>query len=63
GPADFQRDGDVDLKDYAILTAAWRSTPADDNWNPFCDIAEPEDGSINESDFAVFADNYLMQSP
>ncbi|MHC4113576.1 MAG: hypothetical protein ACYSWZ_24225, partial [Planctomycetota bacterium] len=38
GPADFQRDGDVDLKDYAILTAAWRSTPADDNWNPFCDI-------------------------
>lgn len=63
GPADFQPDGTVDLKDYAILTAAWRTTPADDNWNPFCDISEPEDGSIDEKDLAVFADNYLMQSP
>ncbi|MBW8041582.1 MAG: DUF3466 family protein [Planctomycetes bacterium] len=62
-PGDSEPDRDVDLEDYAVLTAAWRSTPADDNWNPFCDISEPEDGSINESDLAVFAVNYLMQSP
>jgi probable HAF family extracellular repeat protein len=62
-PGDSEPDRDVDLKDYAVFTAAWRSTPADNNWNPFCDISEPEDGSIDESDLAVFADNYLMQSP
>ncbi|MHC4087524.1 MAG: hypothetical protein ACYSWZ_20395, partial [Planctomycetota bacterium] len=63
GPADFQRDGDVDLKDYAILTAAWRSTPADDNWNPFCDISEPKDNLIDKRDLAVLAGNYLINPP
>ena len=62
-PGDSEPDRDVDLRDFAIFAAAWRSTPADDNWNPFCDISEPEDGSIDESDLAVFSDNYLMQSP
>ncbi len=60
GPADFQRDGDVDLEDYAILTAAWRSKPADDNWNPICDISVPKDDLIDERDLAVLAGNYLI---
>jgi len=61
GPADFQPDGAIDLKDYAILTAAWRSTPADDNWNPICDISEPKDDLIDERDLAVFSSNWLAQ--
>ena len=61
GPADFQPDGSVDLEDYAILAAAWRSTPADDNWNPFCDISEPTDNIIDERDLAVFSSNWLAQ--
>jgi len=63
GPADFQPDGTIDLKDYAILTAAWRTTPVDDNWNPICDISDPKDNLIDERDLSVLADSYLMQSP
>ncbi|MBW8041581.1 MAG: DUF3466 family protein [Planctomycetes bacterium] len=60
-PGDSEPDRDVDLEDYAILAAAWRSTPADDNWNPFCDISELKDNLIDERDLAVFSSNWLAQ--
>jgi len=62
-PGDSEPNRDVDLRDFAVFAAAWRSTPADEKWNPFCDISEPEDDLIDERDLAVFVDNYLMQSP
>lgn len=61
--ADFEPDGDVDLEDYAVLAAAWRSTPADDNWYPLCDISHPPDGIINAKDLSIFTGNYLINPP
>jgi hypothetical protein len=58
---DFDVDGDTDLLDYSSFAAAWRSTPADPQWNPDCDLADPPDGIINELDLAVFIDNYLAE--
>lgn len=58
-PADFEPDGDVDLSDFAILALAWRSSPGDYNWDPACDISEPNDSVINELDLAVFAKHWL----
>jgi len=58
--ADFEPDGDTDLADFAVFASAWRSNPADNNWNPLCDISDPNDGVIDELDLAVFARNYLI---
>jgi len=56
---DFQPDGQVDLHDLAILTAAYLSSPADSDWNRLCDLAQPRDEYINQADLAVFAENWL----
>jgi hypothetical protein len=56
---DFQPDGVVDFKDFAVLAAAWGSKPGDANWNAACDITIPSDGVINERDLDVFCDNWL----
>lgn len=63
GPGDFEPDTDVDLEDFAVLAAAWKTTPAHPNWNQACDISEPPDGIINWLDLAVFAQNYLIELP
>jgi hypothetical protein len=57
---DFNCDWIVDLYDFAILAAAWLSQPRDDNWNPACNIFEPNDNIINFLDFAVFAKSWLL---
>ena len=59
GPADLIPDGYVLLDDFAILAAAWKTTPAHPNWNPACDISEPKDDLIDERDLDVFARSYL----
>jgi probable HAF family extracellular repeat protein len=56
---DFEPDRDIDFGDFAVLAAAWRSTPGEDNWNQFCDISEPSDNVINEKDLKVFVENWL----
>jgi hypothetical protein len=56
---DFYTDGVVDFKDFAVLAAAWRSQPGDDNWNAACDISESIDGVINEYDLAVLSESWL----
>jgi uncharacterized membrane protein len=63
GPADFEPDTDVDLEDFAVLAAAWKTTPAQPNWNPSCDISDPQDQLIDERDLAIFAANYLTAAP
>ncbi|MHC4154001.1 MAG: hypothetical protein ACYST6_03605 [Planctomycetota bacterium] len=62
-PADFEPDTDVDLEDFAVLAAAWKTTPAHPNWNPACDIYDPKDDLIDERDLAIFAGSYLMDTP
>jgi hypothetical protein len=50
----------VDLKDFAVLAAAWKSTLGEGRWNGICDISEPPDAAIDEQDLAIFAANYLL---
>lgn len=61
-PGDSEPDRDVDLSDFAVFAAAWKSRQGDEKYNRFCDIAEPEDGIIDEFDLAVFAGNYLTET-
>jgi hypothetical protein len=62
---EFSSDGDfmcpdgVTLVDFSILAAAWMSKPNDASWNPVCDISEPNDNTIDESDLKVLVDNWL----
>ncbi len=60
---DFEPDCDVDMSDLGILTSAWLSIPGDDNWNPSCDIYQPNDDVINLFDYCVFAENWLESIP
>ena len=55
----LEPDGDVDMYDLAILASAWPSIPGDNNWNPACDISDPNDNVINMLDLTVFLDNQL----
>ncbi len=59
---DFEPNGDIDPKDFAVLASAWKTTMGDQNYNPYCDISEPKDNIINEKDLAVFVNNYLMET-
>jgi len=63
GNPDIDEDGDVDLVDFAILARAWKAQPDDDNWNPSCNISEPNDDIINERDLAVVVNNWLEGIP
>jgi hypothetical protein len=56
---DFKLDCHVDFQDFAILASAWLSSPNYNNWNPACDISEPNDNVIDESDLSIFCNNWL----
>ena len=56
---DFDKDGDVDLQDYAIFASSWPAESGQPGWNPASDMAHPQDGVINASDLAVFLQNWL----
>lgn len=49
----------VNLADFAILALAWQSSPGDDNWNPICDISDPNDNVIDERDLSVLSRYWL----
>ena len=53
--ADIDWDWDVDVDDFIILASAWQSGPDDDNWNPNCDISDPNDNIVDFRDLSVFA--------
>ncbi|MCU0916043.1 MAG: aspartyl protease family protein [Planctomycetes bacterium] len=54
---DLNRDDVVDLLDYAVFAAAWRTTPADPAWNPRCDLFMDE--VIDTRDLEAFMDSWL----
>jgi hypothetical protein len=54
---DFHVDGHIDLKDWAILAAAWRSENGQERFNASVDIVS--DGVINELDIALFTEYWL----
>lgn len=58
-PGDFEPDCDVDFHDFAILASAWLGRPGSNNWNPACDISDPNDNVIDERDLDVFSENWL----
>ncbi|MHC4159952.1 MAG: GLUG motif-containing protein [Planctomycetota bacterium] len=56
---DFVCPDGVTMVDFSVLAYAWMSEPNDYNWDPNCDISEPNDNVIDESDVMVFTDNWL----
>jgi hypothetical protein len=56
---DFVPGRGVNLADFAILASAWRSNPGDENWNPICDISDPNDNVIDERDLAILTKYWL----
>jgi hypothetical protein len=56
---DIHIDGSVNFIDFSFFASAWRTEPADANWNPECDISIPADNIVDMPDLAVFADNWL----
>ena len=58
-PGDFEPDGNVDADDLRVLAFAWLSSSGDDNWNPLCDISDPNDEVIDALDFVVLAQHWL----
>ena len=56
---DFICPDGVNMLDFAILGDAWFSDPNMGNWDPACDISEPNDNLIDGLDLGVFTDNYL----
>jgi hypothetical protein len=59
-PGDFDNDWDVDLLDFATLSAAWLAEPQDLAWNPACDLSESPESIIDGQDLNIFVDNWLQ---
>ena len=55
---DFDRDCDLDFRDFAILGLAWWTEAGETGWNPDCDISVPADKYIDWLDLNVFSDNW-----
>lgn len=58
-PADLNKDGRVDLDDYAIISAAWLTESGDTDFCDDCDIAKPASGTIDLADLAVFVMQWM----
>ena len=56
---DFDRSGEVDLVDFAVLALAWATAEGEPAYNADCDISEPADGVIDLFDLDVFCGNWL----
>ncbi|MHC4530380.1 MAG: hypothetical protein ACYSXD_02305 [Planctomycetota bacterium] len=55
--ADFDDDGVVNFLDYAVLAEAWRTIPADGNYNDICDLFD--DNFIDYKDLGLFTTEWL----
>jgi uncharacterized protein (DUF2141 family) len=53
---DVNGDGKVDMKDIAIVAAAFGSTPSSPRWDPRADVNG--DGKVNMLDVAIVASNF-----
>ncbi|MHC4157509.1 MAG: GLUG motif-containing protein [Planctomycetota bacterium] len=56
---DFVCPDGITFIDFSVLGQAWLSEPGQLNWDPNCDISEPNDNVIDELDMMVFTDNWL----
>lgn len=56
-PGDIDHDLDVDIFDVVICANAYGATPSSPNWNPHCDIANPN-GIVNIFDLVTLAASY-----
>lgn len=56
---DFDKNCRVDMTDFADLAIAWLSEVGGPQWNPECNISEPEDSTINFKDFSDFAEHWM----
>ena len=56
---DFDNSCFIDFKDFAVLASAWLTKHEDADWNPHCDISEPNDGIIDELDLKILCGNWL----
>ncbi|MHC4125459.1 MAG: GLUG motif-containing protein, partial [Planctomycetota bacterium] len=60
---DLEKDGFVDLYDFAIFANAWQSSQGSPNWNSACDIApDGGDGFVGLDDLVVFIAGWLQVS-
>jgi hypothetical protein len=55
-PGDANLDGGVDIGDYALLSAAFNSSPGDPNWNENCDFNNDE--TIDIGDYGILSANF-----
>ena len=53
----FDLAGGVDMVDFAIFALAWATVDGDAKYNGACDLHY--DGTINELDLVIFAENWL----
>lgn len=60
---DFGVNCRVDMADLALLVSAWLTSYGQPGYNDDCDISDPGDDTINLLDFAVFAENWLAETP
>ena len=56
---DFEPDGDVDFRDFAMLASAWQKGVGELGYNPRCDISNPANDFIDILDIDAFAANWL----
>jgi hypothetical protein len=57
-PGDLDKDGDIDLSDFAIFARAWLTKPGDPLWNTYCDLSVPA-GTVDNMDLAAFVENWM----
>jgi hypothetical protein len=57
--ADIDLNGVVDMFDFDLFASAWHRHFGEDGWLGRCDLAEPKDLFIGDSDFAVFVSQWL----
>lgn len=57
---DFNFNCSVDLPDVLLLAQSWMTQPGDMTWNRTRDISNPTDQRIDLGDFAVMAENWLV---
>jgi len=56
---DFTPAKGVNLSDFAVFASAWKTRQGDADWNPICDVSDPNDNTIDELDLAVLTKYWL----
>jgi hypothetical protein len=57
-PEDLDKDGDIDVSDFAIFASAWLTKPGDSRWNTSCDFSVPA-GTVDILDLVIFVEKWM----